>query len=102
MVIRRIPLPALFVLLTLIMGTLSMGQEQPSDQLNETAASDLIRSRCTSCHGQALTLEFSRRILYSHGPTALDELLAHHNAPNAEERDAIVEFLSQHLIETEQ
>lgn len=102
MVIRRIPLPALFVLLTLIMGTLSMGQEQPSDQLNETPVSDLISSRCTFCHGQALTLEFSRRILFSNGPTALDELLAQHHAPNAEERDAIMDFLSQQLIETEQ
>ena len=102
MVPHRIALPALFVLLTFMMSTVSMGQEQPSDQLNETAASDLIRSRCTFCHGQALTLQFSRRILYSNGPTALDELLAQHHAPNAEERDAIVEFLSQHLIETEQ
>ena len=64
---------------------------QPIDQPSPVA---LIGARCVVCHGPAVMLSLSRRLLDTSGPEALDVFLARHHAPDEEARDAIVRFLS--------
>ena len=68
--------------------------EVAPDQYRQPHAIELIRARCTFCHGPTLMLGFSRRMLDKGGKDALDAFLLKHHVPDAAARDAIVNFLA--------
>lgn len=92
---KRRSLRALAVALTVAMPSASHGAEDRPAQDRPAAASavELIRARCIFCHGPALMLALSQRVLDTGGMPALDVLLAGHHAPDAAARAAIVDFL---------
>ncbi len=72
----------------------------PAISAAETAqplAVRLLNARCTSCHGQTLTLAFASNVLDEGGTEALDRLLTDHHAPDAEARSEIVTYLAQQV-----
>ena len=72
------------------------GQEKEDafQPINQPSPVALIGARCVFCHGPAVMLSLSRRLLDETGLKALDVFLARHHAPDKEARDAIVQFLS--------
>ena len=70
------------------------GQEDAYQSIDRPSPVALIEARCVFCHGPAVMLSFSLRLLNAAGPEALDVFLAQHHAPDEEARDAIVQFLS--------
>ena len=80
--------------------SIALAGPAPGENQDDTTQSNdrpspvaLIGARCIFCHGPALMLSFSRKLLNEAGPEGLDVFLAHHHAPDADARDAIVQFL---------
>lgn len=73
----------------------SQEQKDAFQPINQPSPVALIRARCVFCHGPAVMLSLSRRLLNAAGPESLDVFLARHHAPDEEARDAIVQFLSK-------
>ena len=91
---RHLLAPA--VALAIALGTGANGAEDRPDQdrPETVSATDLIRARCIFCHGPAVMLAFSQRLLDAGGKPALDTRLGSHHAPDRAAREAIVEFLA--------
>lgn len=92
--LRSVLLPALAMGTILTAASLGLGQDAERSRTGEPSAVSLVAARCTFCHGAATTLAFSRRVLDSGGPEALDLFLAGHHAPDAGARASIVDFLA--------
>lgn len=72
---------------------LGQGQEYTTESIGNPSAVELIGARCIFCHGPAIMLSFSRKLLSEAGREGLDAFLAQHHAPDDDARDAIVQFL---------
>lgn len=69
--------------------------EAAGHQTSEPTAVELIETRCTFCHGQAVTLLLSHRVLEKGGAEALHAHLIKHHVPDEEARKAILDYLIQ-------
>lgn len=85
----RAAVSPLFILLAV--GGAGTGPEATEPSLGKR----LVDARCVTCHGLALTLGFSAKLLAEEGGEALDEFLVEHHAPDEEARQAIVQYLSE-------
>lgn len=68
-------------------------QEDVAQSFDDPSPVALIGARCIFCHGPALMLSFSRKLLIESGQEGLDLFLAKHHAPDEDAREAIVHFL---------
>lgn len=85
----RAAVSPLFILLAV--GGAGTGPEATEPSLGKR----LVDARCVTCHGRPLTLGFSARLLADAGGDGLDLFLAEHHAPDAEARQAIVDYLKE-------